>query len=156
MLVLASAAAVHPQKKVRTGTVCGDPTATCKGGDTFQPYDLPFDTGKNFVIGQSNWFYGIVLRSKKTEYFGDCEKPAFAEPERLALQKLFPKNKVFALNCIESGSNYYTGVVDNTVFVAVYAGKTLAEAYNFLKVVQQQPEFKSVRVRRMRIEINGT
>ncbi|MEO7539826.1 MAG: hypothetical protein ABIV21_07350 [Pyrinomonadaceae bacterium] len=156
MLMTVFAAAIRVEAQKLPGDVCGDPTAACKGGEHFQPYELPFNTGKNFVIGESRWFYGIVLKSKKVRDYGDCANPVFNERERLSVQKLFPTNKVFALNCIESGSNYYNGITQQSVFVAVYAGKTLAEANRFLKTVQQDPQFQAVRVRRMQIAINGT
>jgi hypothetical protein len=156
MILLAAAAGISAQSRARLGKVCGDPTAPCKGRENFQPGDLPFDTGKNYVIAESQWFYGIVLKSVKITDYGNCEKPSFTEAQRLPIQKLFPRNKVFTLNCYEPGTNYYTGTADNTAFIAVYAGKTLAEANQFLKTVKAYPEYKSVRVRRMQIGINGT
>lgn len=132
-------------------------TAACKGRENFQPFHLPFDTGRNFVIAESEYFYGIVLRSKKMKpEWGDCENPIFGEKERLGVQAMFPRNKVFALNCVETGSNYYTGVADNIAFIGVYAGRTLAEANRFLKTVQATKKFAGVRVRRMKVGINGT
>ena len=156
-VVLWSSFAALAQKKARLGRVCGDPTAVCKGRENFQPYDLPFDTGRNFVIAESERFYGIVLRSQKMNpEWGDCEHPLFAEKERLEIQNMFPNNKVFALNCVEAGSNYYTGVADHFAFIGVYAGRTQAEANKFLKTVQDTKKFSGVRVRRMQAGINGT
>src|SRR4029453_7738415 len=86
-VVLGCSFSALAQKKARFGRVCGDPTAPCKGRENFQTYDLPFDTGKNFVIVESERFYGIVLRSKKmTPEWGDCEHPLFGEKERLEIQ----------------------------------------------------------------------
>jgi hypothetical protein len=145
------------QKRPRLGKVCGDPTAACKGRENFQAFDLPFDTGRNFVIANSEWFYGIVLRSKKMKPdWGDCEHPMFGETERLEIQDMFPDNKVFALNCVDTGTNYYTGVADQTAFIGIYAGRTLAQANAFLKTVQATKKFPGIRVRRMQIGINGT
>ena len=157
VMVLTFSFAAPAQKKARSGRVCGDPVAACKGRENFQAWDLPFDTGKNFVIANSEWFYGIVLRSKKmTPEWGDCEHPMFGETERLEIQDIFPGKKVFALNCVESGSNYYTGVADHIGFIGVYAGRTLAEANAFLKTVQATKKFPGIRVRRMQAGINGT
>src|ERR1051325_469615 len=84
------------QRKAKLGKVCGNPLAMCKGRENFQAWDLPFDTGKNFVIANSEWFYGIVLRSKKMKpEWGDCEHPIFGEKERSEIQDMFPNNKVF-------------------------------------------------------------
>ena len=156
-VVLGFSFAASAQKKARLGRVCGDPTAVCKGRENFQPFDLPFDTGKNFVIGESERFYGIVLRSQKMNpEWGDCEHPLFGEKERLEIQDMFRNNKVFALNCVESGFNYYTGVADHFAFIGVYAGRTQAEANKFLKTVQDTKKFAGVRIRRMQAGINGT
>jgi hypothetical protein len=142
--------------KQRYGKVCGDPTVKCKGGENFQPGDLPFDTGRNFVIYESEQFYGIVLKSTKLPDFGDCANPSFKESERSEIQKQFEHNKVFVQNCMESGSNYYTGVADNTAFIGVYAGRTLVDANALLKKVQASGLYPGVKVRKMRIGVNGT
>ena len=42
------------------------------------------------------------------------------------------------------------------IFVAVYAGRTLAQANAFLKTVQATKKFAGIRVRRMQVGINGT
>ncbi|MCE7963364.1 MAG: hypothetical protein DYH05_12820 [Acidobacteria bacterium ACB1] len=144
------------QTKRAIGQVCGDPTAKCAAAENFQPYDLAFETGADWVIVQSKPFYGIVLKSVKVPDWGDCAKPSFPESERLEIQELFPKNKVFAQNCVEPGTNYYTGTADKTALIGVFAGNTLREANAFLKKVQATGKFKNVRVRKMRIEINGT
>lgn len=154
--VVAASIDVSAQKKAVKGKICGDPTQKCKGAENFQTYDLVFDTGKNFVIAQSEKFYGIVLKSVKLNDWGDCGHPSFGEDTRLLVQELFPHNKVFALNCVESGTNFYPGVAEKTAFVAVYAGRTLAEANKFLKTVQATGKFPGVRVRSMSIEVNGT
>jgi hypothetical protein len=148
---------VFAQKvKPRKGQVCGDPTAACRSRENFQPFDLPFDQGKNFVVAESEYFYGVVLESVKLPDFGDCEHPSFKEDERLEIQQLFEHNKVFMLNCVESASNYYPGVTDQTAFIAVYAGHTLAEANKFLRSVYALNRFPGIRPRRMRVAVNGT
>lgn len=154
----AFAATAAAQKKAKLGKVCGDPTVTCKNAENFQLYDLPFDMGtENSAIYESEKFYGIVLRSVKLKNsWGDCEKPRYPESERLSIQELFPNNKVFAQNCVEAGTNYYTGVANQTSFIGVYAGRTLAEANKFLKKVLATGKFAGVRVRQMQIGINGT
>jgi hypothetical protein len=124
--------------------------------DNFQPGDLPFDQGKNFVIYESQPFYAIVLKSVKLADWGDCGNPTFKETDRASLQALFEHNKVFMQNCVESGTYYYTGVADKTALVAVYAGRTLAEANKFLKTVQALNKFPGARVRKMRVSVNGT
>ena len=156
VILLFAVGGVDAQRKAKTGKICGDPTLPCKAAENFQPFDLAFDTGKNFVIADSDWFYGIVLKSKKVKNYGDCENPSYAEPERSSVQELFPHNKVFTQNCVESGTNYYAGVAQETAFIGVYAGKTLAEANRVLKTVQATKKFPGIRVRRMQAGINGT
>lgn len=155
-IVTTGTISVLAQKKVLRGKVCGDPTVNCKAPDYFQPFDLPFDTGKRFTIYESEYFYGIILKSKKMSDWGDCANPTFPESERLEIQEMFPKNKVFSLNCVEAGTNYYTLVAEQTAFIGVYAGSTQAAANTFLKKVQATGKFAGIRVRRMRIGVNGT
>ncbi|MEO6654722.1 MAG: hypothetical protein ABIO36_01425 [Pyrinomonadaceae bacterium] len=144
------------QKKSKSGKICGDPTAPCKSRESFQEFDLAFDQGRNFVIYESDWFYGIVLKSAKLKDWGDCASPSFGEAERLSIQGVFPHNKVFALNCVEAGTNYYSGVADNTALIGVYAGRTWAEANKFLKTVKAVNKFTGIKVRKMKIGVNGT
>lgn len=156
VVVFVSVFTVSAQKKAKLGRVCGDPTVACKPAENFQAYDLPFDTGKNFVIAESEWFYGIVLQSKKLKNYGDCEHPTFSEKERMDIQQLFPKNKVFSLNCVESGTNYYKGVAQETAFIGLFAGRTLTAANAFLKMVLATKRFSGIRVRKMQVAVNGT
>ena len=72
------------------------------------------------------------------------------------MQELFPDNKVFAFKCDEFNTTYYTGVSNNVGFMAVYAGKTLAEAKAFLKKVEATGKFKGANIRKLRAEFNGT
>lgn len=144
-------------RKLKLGRVCGDPTAVCKGRENFAPSDLPFDVGRNFVFSESECFYGIVLRSQRMiPEWGDCGRPMFPEPERLEIQALFPRNKVFAFNCYEAAFIYYNGVAGKTAFIGIYAGRTLPEAKAFLKIVQATKKFPGIRRRRMQVGINGT
>ena len=157
LLLVVEASAVFAQKRgTSKGRVCGDPTASCKAKENFEPADLPFDQGKNFVIAESEFFYGIVLKSVKVKDYGDCEKPSFAETERADIQKLFEHNKVFMQNCIESARPYYIGIADHTAIIGIYAGHTLAEANKFLKAVLATGKYPGARVRKMRVALNGT
>lgn len=80
-----------PQQK---GTVCGDPTLTCKTGlATFQPHDLPFRISARAVIWESETFYAVILKSIKAAE-DDCQT-FVPEDERQAAQALFPRYKVF-------------------------------------------------------------
>ena len=154
---LMSALSISAQRKARLGRVCGDPTIKCKGEEGFQPHNLPFDTGKNSVIAESERFYAVILRSVKIKEFGDCAKPSFPEAERVELQKLFVHNKVFAYNCLDgAGDQYFLGVSEHVAFVAVYAGRTLTEAKAFLDTVNATGKFQGAAIKRLQAEINGT
>lgn len=139
----------------RRGKICGDPNASCAGRDQFQPWELTFALPKNAVIYESEFFYAVILKSVKLKNYDDCEK-AIAEDERLATQKLFPKNKVFALKCQEPGEMYYTNVANNVSFLGVFAGKTKAQADAFLRTVKATGKFPGAVLRRMKAGINGT
>jgi hypothetical protein len=145
---------VAAQKKAKLGKVCGDPTARCATKNEFQPFDLPFQFG-NGVIADSEYFYAIIIKSVKNTDDSNCET-IISENERLAVQKLFPQNKVFAYKCFETGWNFYTNVKNGVSFMAIYAGKSLPEANKFLKSVQQLNKFGNLSLRRMQIGINGT
>lgn len=145
----------YSQKRARLGKVCGDPNAPCSFRKKFQPNDLPFDTGRSFVIANSEYFYAVVLESEKLKVDGRCDE-AFPEKRRLEVQALFPDNKVFAVRCPEPGNNYYTNVSQDASFLAVFAGTTLAEAKAFKKKIDATGKFRNVSLRRMQAGINGT
>jgi hypothetical protein len=144
------------QTKAQLGIVCGDPTSRCRSRENFQPYELPFETGKKFVIVRSNLFYSIILKSVKLNADQSNCADAIPESDRAAAQMLFPRNMVFVMRCWESGQNSYTDVRDGVSFMAVYAGSTLSQANALLKKVQAMGKFGGATVRRMRAEINGT
>jgi len=141
----------------RNGKICGDPNAACGGREQFQPWELTFALPKNSVIYESEYFYSVILKSVKLpqDSYSECEK-AFAEEERLKVQALFPKNKVFALKCSEPGGIFYTNVANDVSFLGVYAGKTRAAADAFLKTVNATGKFPGATLRRMKAGINGT
>ena len=144
------------QTKGQLGTVCGDPTARCRTRENFQPYELPFETGKNYVIAESRPFYAVILKSiKLNSDESNCDK-AIPETERTEAQALFPRNVVFVMRCWETGQNSYSNVANGVSFIGVYAGNTLAQANTFLKRVAATGRFRGATVRRMRVQINGT
>jgi len=138
------------------GAVCGDPTLACKTGDVkFEPHDLPFRISAQAVIWESEPFYAVILHSVRAAE-DDCRK-FVPEAERLAAQGLFPRHKVFADRaCGEPGETYYTGTRPGTRFMAVYAGRTRAEANALLARVKATGKFAGANLRRMSIGFNGT
>jgi len=153
MAILSLSANTAAQR--RLGKICGDPHAPCGGREQFQPWELTFALPKNAVIYESEYFYSIILKSAKLKDYNDCEK-SFAEADRIGIQGLFPKNKVFAMKCSEPGSMYYTNVANDVAFLGVYAGKTRAQADAFMKTVKATGKFPGAAVRRMKAGIDGT
>jgi hypothetical protein len=142
-----------PQKK---GSVCGDPTLACKTGEVrFEPHNLPFRIPAQAVIWESETFYAVILKSVKA---ADDDCGTFVpEDERQAAQALFPRHKVFAdRGCGEPGETYYTGTQPGARFLAVYAGRTRAEANAMLARVKATGKFAGANLRRMSIGFNGT
>lgn len=143
--------------KAKLGKICGNPQLKCRTGEVvFQDYEMAFEFPKgDTVIVDSEPFYAIILKIVKPNSEADCEK-AVSENERLEIQKLFTENKVFALKCYELGNIYYTNVAKNVNFIAVYAGKTLTEANDFLKTVKATGKYQGANLRKMQAGINGT
>ncbi|HZH31532.1 MAG TPA: hypothetical protein VEY11_12280 [Pyrinomonadaceae bacterium] len=161
--LLLTAGAAEAQQRGRTrpkpqrkGAVCGDPTLQCRTGDVkFEPHDLPFSISAQAVIWESEFFYAVILRSVRAAE-DDCRK-FVPEDERQATQALFPRHKVFTDRaCGEPGEVYYTGTRPGTRFMAVYAGRTRAEADAMLARVKATGQFAGANVRRMSIGFNGT
>jgi|SRR5215204_2142094 len=146
-----------PQRGARQqkGAVCGDPTAPCRTTVEFKPYDLPFRIVRNAVIWESEQFYAVILKSVRDERLdGTVFVP---EEERLAAQQLFPRNKVFASRGVsEPGEIYYSNVDGAYQIMAVYAGRTRAEAQATLAKVKATGKFPGANLRRMHIGFNGT
>lgn len=138
------------RRPYRRGQVCGDPAVKC---GEFQPYDLQFRWPRNAVIYETEPFYAIILQSISAK--NDCESH-ISEETRLETQKLFPRNKVFADRCPDAGSVFYSDTNSDYRFMAVYAGKTRAEAERLLAIVRAQGKFPTANIRRMRAGFNGT
>jgi hypothetical protein len=141
-----------PQK----GAVCGDPTLTCKTGEVkFEPHNLAFRVPPQAVIWESEMFYAVILRSIRAAE-DDCQK-FVPEDEQQAAQVLFPRHKVFADRaCGEPGETYYTGTQPGARFLAVYAGRTRAEADRMLAKIKATGKYAGANLRRMSIGFNGT
>lgn len=136
------------------GTVCGNPQVPCRTEVTFQSYDLPFRVPRNAVIWDTELFYAVILKSKRAPN-DNCDI-FFSESERLSIQALFPDRKVFASRCTDPESLFYTSTKPDHRIMAVYAGKTLAEANRILADVKATGKFPGANLRRMRTGFNGT
>jgi hypothetical protein len=153
VLVCALSFTVSSQAQRRRGQVCGDPAMPCGRANEFQPYDLSFRIPRNAVIWESEMFYAIILESRSAR--NDCAIH-ISEAKRLEAQALFPRHKVFADRCPEPGTLFYSNTNSDHRFMAVYAGKTRAEANRMLARVRATGRYPSANLRRMYVGFNGT
>jgi hypothetical protein len=126
-------------------TIEPDPAKPAPG---FKPHQLPFETPKDGVARpefRSAPFYAVILKT--------LARCAPVEEERAGIQKLFPKNKVFApmFGCDAEPEDAvrYTNVNPKVGFIAVYAGQELDEAEDFLETVTILGLFPGANLRRM-------
>ena len=138
----------------RPAAVCPDPTARCRTSVTFEPYQLPFVVPADVAIFETEKFYAVVLKSAR-DNTQDCTG-FVPESERIEAQKLFPRNKVFASRCYEPGDLYYEGIDSEVMFMAVYAGRTRAEAQAMLAKVKATGKFPGAYLKRTSTGFNGT
>jgi hypothetical protein len=138
---------VRPDDIQTNGRVCADPSASCQSSKwQFRPYDLSFKLPpalKWLNNYRSLNFYAIILKSMPT--ISDPDGPPgqrecsgyVSEIERMRVQEMFPKQKVFAsrFGCGSPGV-WYTNINAEYNFLAVYAGETQAAADTFLRTVR--------------------
>jgi hypothetical protein len=141
------------QNQKLKATICGNPKETCRTAFRFEPYDLPFRVSENAVITDTEPFYAVILKSVVVN--NSCDR-FIPEAERLKAQTLFTDHKVFTSRCPEPVAVYYMEVSEGQNFMAVYAGKTRAEATRRLAAVKATGQFPGANIRRMRAGINGT
>lgn len=142
-LLLASAEAAAQ----RAGTVCAEPSRPCRG---FRAHDLSFVLPAGAAAraeARSEPFFAVILRSGPR-----CSLP---ERERAAAQALFPRRKVFSqrFECGDDPENNvtYTHVNAAAGFLAVFAGRTRAQADAVLAAVRASGRFPGANLRRMQV-----
>lgn len=135
---------------VTHGEVCPDPKSPCLDMDHFHENELSFRLKSKFDFdrGQDRSlpFYALILKSGEL-----CKMP---EEERAATQAQFPSRKVFLHRyfCQDFADKAtYTNVNRKAGFIAVYAGKTEAEAKQFLAEVKAAGRFPDANLRRMQV-----
>ena len=138
------------------GLVCGNPKDKgCAPTYEFKPYDLGFLTGRGKLgtgeMLESHEVYAVILESVKAASNRNRQGCEFiSEAKRMAAQKLFPMNKVFASRDACVGNVvWYSGVNREFNFLAVYAGNTEAEAQKLLEKAQRsypQANLRKVKV----------
>lgn len=120
--------------------------------DEFEPFDLMFNTGRVETSAghrvESEEFFAVILESVAAKPSESKPCVFISEKKRLAAQKLFPKNKVFASrNACRGTLMLYGGTDDNYNFMAIYGGATEAQAKAVLKIAQKT--FPSANIRKM-------
>lgn len=142
------------RNRANAAAICGNPMVACKTSVTFQPNDLPFRVPANAVIYDTELFYAIILKSVPANV-DDCNV-FVSESDRLQAQTLFFDRKVFTDRCVDVENLFYSNVDSKHRMMAVYAGRTLAEAKRVLEAVKKTGQFPGANIRRMRTGFNGT
>jgi hypothetical protein len=116
----------------------------------FEKNDLPFviKGEVQFKEYQSSFFHAVVLKSVKATTDDPCSY--IPEAERLEVQRLFPRNKVFTsrVGCPEY-QIIYEGVNQDYNFLAVFGGATRSDAEKVLRQVKLR--YPDANIRRMRV-----
>lgn len=150
-----SAAKAQVKRKAKLGKLCHNPNAACNTIAQFEPYDMPFEVPEEGGIFESEPFYAVVLRSYKVA--GDNDTKYIPESERLKVQDMFPDRKVFASRASpEPGSVFYVDVPFDVRFLAIYGGKTQAEANGIAAEVKAGGKYTGAYVKKMQVSFNGT
>ena len=135
---------------VTHGEVCPDPKSPCVDVEPFHDNELSFRLKSKFNFDRgrdrSLPFYALILKSGEL-----CKMP---DEERVAIQAQFPTRKVFLHRffCNDfSDKATYTNVNRKVGFIAVYAGRTEAEAKQFLS--ETRSRYPDANLRRMQVEL---
>jgi hypothetical protein len=147
-LLLVFSADAQQRKMDISGKI--NPNLSCSGNDLCVNWTKDATARAEY---RSEFFYIVVLKT--------TEKCDASEKERLELQKLFPKNKVFleenGCSGDEEKRTLYEGIGDDDhSFIAVSAGKTKTEAEKFLQIVKAAKTFPGANVRRTQVVVVGT
>lgn len=132
------------------GKVETDPTACANG--VFSPHELCFELPDDGVARAevlSQAFYAVILKT--------AQPCVITEDERLEVQALFPRHKVFSMRfgCdddVEENVSY-TNVNEKFGFLAVYGGSTLKDAKARLEAVKRTGRFPGANIRRMQARL---
>ncbi|MEO1141916.1 MAG: hypothetical protein AAFW66_06185 [Pseudomonadota bacterium] len=128
------------------GQVDGSPDASDQSG--FKPHELSFSLPTDGLARaefRSEAFYAVILKS--------ASRCAFKERDRLEIQQLFLKNKVFMdrFGCDDDVEENitYSNVNPDFSFIAVYAGIDNATANAFFDEQSLGKKFPGANIRKM-------
>jgi hypothetical protein len=146
------------------GEVCPDPIKSCPAtAYEFQANELPYHLPAQLTWQTAHYsapFYAVILRSVKAVEMQNAEsgdevcKGFVEEAERLAIQAKFPAHKVFTSRNGCAPMVSYHGVNSHYNFIAVYAGKTKAEAASIVEQAKQAG-FKDASLRKMQVIVDN-
>lgn len=147
------------------GEVCPDPVKSCPAtAYEFQANELPYHLPAQLTWQTAHYsapFYAVILRSVKAVEMQNAEsgdeicKGFVEESERLTIQAKFPDHKVFTSRNGCAPMVTYSGVNSNYNFIAVYAGKTKAEASAIVERAKQAG-FKDASLRKMQVIVDNS
>jgi hypothetical protein len=150
LIALAASLALAGSASADTlGRVLPDPAAVCEGG---KPHELCFEKPKDGIARAeylSEPFYAIILKTGA--------RCSFAEAERIEVQALFPRNKVFSTRfyCDEDVEENiaYTNVDEKFGFLAVHAGPAYLDAKKLMLAVKATGRFHGANIRKMQAKL---
>jgi hypothetical protein len=130
--------------------VCPDPKRPCNSkAKQFAPYEISFQLPGKLTRGKtykSIPFYAVLIKTFAEETCDAADHTVSIERERQRIQLAYPANKVFAAySCpnLDAVDYSFAGRTDSSgervlimTFIAVYAGKTEADARQFLGYVK--------------------
>jgi hypothetical protein len=130
--------------------VCPDPKSPCSiKAKTFAPYEISFQLPGKLTRGRTYTslpFYAVLIKTYEEEACDADDHTVSIERERQKIQLAYPHNKVFAAySCpnMDAIDYAFPGKMDANgdnvliqTFIAVYAGKTEADARGFLGYVK--------------------
>ncbi|HEY6805179.1 MAG TPA: hypothetical protein VI306_16505 [Pyrinomonadaceae bacterium] len=130
--------------------VCPDPKSPCSiKAKTFAPYEISFQLPGKLIRGRTYTslpFYAVLIKTYEEESCDADDHTESIERERQKIQLAYPHNKVFAAySCpnLDAIDYAFPGKMDSSgnqvliqTFIAVYAGKTEADAKQFLDYVK--------------------
>ena len=118
-----------------------------ENASNYKPHQLEFEFHNDGIARaefRSEEFYAIILKS--------AERCAVKEEERLQIQSLFPKNKVFMnlFDCDDPEDNItYSNTDWNYSFIAVFGGRKLEQAQRLLEDNDLATKFPGANIRKM-------
>ncbi|MFN2577625.1 MAG: hypothetical protein ABR607_08045 [Pyrinomonadaceae bacterium] len=114
-----------------------------------KPYELPFQIrpwkAQGRAEDRSDQFYAVILKT--------AERCSIPDQERVSVQALFPRNKVFLdrFDCGPEDNITYSTVDHKYTILAVYGGSTKRQAQSILAHARTNGRFPGAYLKRMQV-----